>query len=222
MQGLGNAVAPIISAFSWLSDKFGAANVATATLAGVLGAVFLPPLIAATSAVYALGVALATTPVGWILAGVAAIAGAVYLIYKNWDGIAAWFSDTFAKIKDAIKNGLLGAFNFWKKWNLASVMMRSFDSLVDYLTSLNIAKIVGDKIAGITNVLPNWAKNALNIAPAAPSAGAASVGQTAAVGGRSTAHVTVDFNNLPKGASVSTKSSGATFDVNQGYQMAVP
>lgn len=222
VRDLGNALAPVVRFMGWLADTFGGANVILATMATVLGAILIPPLLAATQAVYALGFALATTPIGWIIAGVAALAGAVYLIYKNWDGIAEWFSDTFTKIKSAIKDGLLGAFNFWKKWNLVSVMMRAFDSLVDYLTRLNIAKIVGDKIAGILDVLPNWAKNALNITPSAPAAGAAAVGQTAAGGNRSTAHVTVDFNNLPKGASVSTKASGATFDVNQGYQMAVP
>ncbi|QKC90011.1 phage tail tape measure protein [Mesorhizobium sp. NZP2234] len=55
------------------------------------------PLLAAlasvTAAFITLGVAIMATPVGWFLAAVAAIAGAAYLIYKNWDAIAKFFGD---------------------------------------------------------------------------------------------------------------------------------
>ncbi|WP_139729776.1 hypothetical protein [Aeromonas sobria] len=40
-----------------------------------------------------LGIAMLTTPIGWFIMGIAAIAGGAYLIYKNWDGISKWFSE---------------------------------------------------------------------------------------------------------------------------------
>jgi len=49
-------------------------------------------------AVRALGIALLTTPVGWIIAGITAIAGAAYLIYKNWEPIKAFFADLWGGI----------------------------------------------------------------------------------------------------------------------------
>lgn len=62
-----------------------------------LGAITFGPLIAAVAAlipvIYSLGVALLTTPVGWILGAIAAIAGAAYLIYDNWGAIAQFFGD---------------------------------------------------------------------------------------------------------------------------------
>lgn len=49
--------------------------------------------------------------VGWIaaiIAGVAAVAAAVYLIYENWDGIVAFFTGLWARLKAAFDGGLWG------------------------------------------------------------------------------------------------------------------
>ncbi|WP_455475321.1 hypothetical protein [Bartonella sp. B17] len=37
------------------------------------------------------GITLMTTPVGWIIAGIAAVVAIGVLLYKNWDKIVAWF-----------------------------------------------------------------------------------------------------------------------------------
>lgn len=62
---------------------------------GALALIITGPLIAALAAlvpaVVSLGVALLTTPVGWVIAGIAAVAAAVYLLVENWDAVvAAW------------------------------------------------------------------------------------------------------------------------------------
>lgn len=54
---------------------------------------------AAIAGIRALSLAFLTTPVGWIVTGIAAVAGAVYLIYRNWDSIAAWFGQLWEAIK---------------------------------------------------------------------------------------------------------------------------
>lgn len=48
-----------------------------------------------------LGVAILTTPIGWIIAGIAAVAVGAYLIYKNWDQLGPWFKSTWSKCKAA-------------------------------------------------------------------------------------------------------------------------
>ncbi len=45
------------------------------------------------------GVALFTTPVGWFVLAIAAIAGAAYLIYKNWGAISEFFSGLWKSVK---------------------------------------------------------------------------------------------------------------------------
>jgi len=64
------------------------------TLLGLVGTIFT----AVIPAIYSMGVALMTTPVGWILAAVAAIAGAAYLIYRNWDTVSGWFTSMWSGV----------------------------------------------------------------------------------------------------------------------------
>lgn len=47
-----------------------------------------------------LGVAMITTPIGWIIAGIAALAVAAYLIYKNWEPIKEFFKNLWSSITD--------------------------------------------------------------------------------------------------------------------------
>lgn len=61
-----------------------------------------------------LAVFLATNPIGWILAAIAAVAAAAYLIYKNWDGISAWFKDLWQGIKAAFASGLEALGTLWQ------------------------------------------------------------------------------------------------------------
>ena len=52
----------------------------------------LASLASPVPAVYGLGVALLTTPVGWFALAVAAIAYSAVKIYRNWDGIKGFFA----------------------------------------------------------------------------------------------------------------------------------
>lgn len=90
----------------------------------------LPALGGATAAVWSFTAALLANPITWVVAGVAALAGAVYLIYKNWEPI----SDFFTKVWDGIK----GAFDWYidylkTAWNticdLPSVLKKAFEGL---------------------------------------------------------------------------------------------
>jgi len=60
------------------------------------------PLIAALAgawvAIAQLGWALATTPIGWFLGAIALLAGAAFLIYRNWGAISEFFTNLWAKI----------------------------------------------------------------------------------------------------------------------------
>ena len=47
------------------------------------------------------GTALMTTPIGWIIAGIAALVTAGYFAYKNWDKICGFFSKTWEKTINA-------------------------------------------------------------------------------------------------------------------------
>ena len=68
-------------------------------LTGALFSGLMVALRATMGAIVKLGVALLTTPVGWFVLAIAAIAGAAYLIYKNWGAISGFFSGVWGSVK---------------------------------------------------------------------------------------------------------------------------
>ncbi|WP_431477834.1 hypothetical protein [Massilia eburnea] len=100
---VGDVVSGVASAFRWLSDN----TSATTRVVMLLGVVFAPTIAALFSigtvalplviaGMKALGAAALANPVVLVIA---AIAAGVYLIYKNWDGIADYFSGVWGRIK---------------------------------------------------------------------------------------------------------------------------
>ena len=112
-----------------------------------------------TAAVYALGVAFAITPLGWVVIGIAAVVAAVVLLVKHWDKVvaavraaAAWIWDKALKPAfEGIKTGLAavgGAFS----WLYDVAIKPVFDAI----------KVAVDAVAGAfvwfyqTVILPVW------------------------------------------------------------------
>lgn len=134
----------------------------------------------------ALKVAIMATPVGWLIAGVAAIAASVYLIYRNWDGLKAYFGGLWAGVKAAFeKNWLLGVVEYLLAFNPVRWIADGMNALIDYLTGYNLYEIgggiidsmgegisekwqalvswFGKQIAKFTNLMPDWLKGKLGI-----------------------------------------------------------
>ncbi len=96
--GLSLAVAAVLGPMAIMKLTFGILGV-KGTFLGKAITMLLAPLKWLTLGISRLGMAMLTTPVGWFIMGIAAIAGVAYLIYKNWDGIAKWFSELWEKCK---------------------------------------------------------------------------------------------------------------------------
>lgn len=94
-------------------------------LAAVMAGPLVLALAAAAKAVLALGAAIMTTPVGWIMAAIAAVAGVVYLIYKNWSKITAWLKRIWAPIP-AFFRGL------WQK--VSGVFTGAWNAITAFIT----------------------------------------------------------------------------------------
>lgn len=239
------AVEPLIDGVKWLADTFGANNVAMAAIAGTIALMVIPAIYATITAIYAMGVALLTTPVGWILGGLALLAGAAYLIYRNWEPISRWLGDNlfaplmgalhavgdfFSKTWDTITGKFTDAIAFmvdaWDKYNPLALIRAGIEGLMAWLGNWNLGEVIRDKVAAIASYLPAWLQKKLGIAdiaaaaPAASAAGAAAAGQGAAAAQNARMRVQVDFNNLPKGAKVSSERRGqGEIELNQGYAM---
>ena len=86
---------------------------------------------ALTKAVWGLGMAILSTPVGWILAVIAAVIFAIYMIYNHWDELVAFFKASwefifsiFSKAVDWLKS------NFTEEWNACAKAITWYWELV--------------------------------------------------------------------------------------------
>lgn len=202
-----------------------------------IGVVMAGPLLSSIAAlvpaVYGLGVALLTTPVGWFLLAVGAIAGAAYLLYENWDSIGPLLGKTFAglvKLFAGLSTVVAGLLTFdvatiVDGWTLAFDGLReSVSSLValldkspafkQLLNGLTFNTFAAARGSFLGEELTSGTRNSLNVTrPGGPPGGAS----------QSTAKVTVDFANAPRGTRVTADPSNTTpVTLNTGVSMAAP
>lgn len=65
-------------------------------------------VIGLTQSLWGMAAAFFATPVGWIVAAVAAIAGAGYLLWKNWDRLAGWVKTNLPGVHAAFTSAWAG------------------------------------------------------------------------------------------------------------------
>ncbi|AUR89523.1 TMhelix containing protein [Vibrio phage 1.124.O._10N.286.49.B1] len=82
-----------------------------------------------------LNIVLANPVILAVVAVVGALAGAAYLVYKNWDGISAWFSDMWENIKTTFNIGVefvKSAFS----WSPMGMIIENWSGITDYFSNL--------------------------------------------------------------------------------------
>ncbi len=172
--GLSLAVAAVLGPMAIMKLTFGILGI-KGTFLGKVITMLLGPLKWLTLGIFRLGMAMLTTPVGWFIMGIAAIAGGAYLIYKNWDGITKWFSELWEKCKAPLMAwwDLLKELFSWTPigmliahWN---DIWAFFDTLPDGAVNKGKAIVQGlidgitakwktlmEKVKEFTKYLPDW------------------------------------------------------------------
>jgi hypothetical protein len=107
--------------------------------------------------------------VGWFLLAIAAIAGAVYLITKNWEAIKEFFSNIWARIKGYFSNGIAGIARALLDFNPIILLARAFDALFEWLFGFslldagkNIINSLWDGLKSIWENIKKWFKDAID------------------------------------------------------------
>ncbi|MBZ6064718.1 phage tail tape measure protein [Aeromonas schubertii] len=130
-----------------------------------------------TLGVLKLGLAILTTPIGWVIAGITAIAVGAYLIYKNWDGISAWFASVWEQCKAPLGAlwDLMKELFSWPPIGMLIMHWSDIWAFFDTLPAGAAAKgkaiidgLIGgisakwealkNKVAALTSLLPDWMK----------------------------------------------------------------
>lgn len=220
---------PLRDMASSLSERFGAANVVIGALTLLIGLPLLSAIATLIGAFFNLGVAIMTTPIGWIAAGIALVVYAGVQLVKNWDKIKSALRRLVFYIAERVAAVMEVVLNF------VDVIGFVFSTIFDVITSPFIAAF--DYVA---DLMPDWMKEkfgmdinvggksgtSLDIAQQGPQLMTSSVvhdfqrqfhQMTAAP---AAAAVKVSFENLPQGARVESEgNNGVDLDVDMGYSM---
>lgn len=229
------AVSPIVNVVRALSNQFGGANVLMAGLATILVATLVPGLIAVTTAIWSLTVAMYANPIGLIIAAVLLAIGVfAYFAVKIEDGkfkltefgqsIVDFFKSV-GKMWKGVYDIFAAFFTGLAKWIADGV--RGFIGLYDSIVSgaQRAIEWVANLGRSLVDMIPDWAQNLFGMgggtvtinsnaagAPLGARAAAGAAGQNGQV------KVQVDLNGLPPGSRVRTEDSGFPgFELNQGY-----
>lgn len=193
------------NALLWVHDLFGSWKPVLIGAAAIIAGPLVSALVTLSGAFISLGIAIMTTPIGWVIAGIAAISAAAYLLYKNWDKIWGGIKAATQVAVDAVRG--------------------IFDGLFGWLA---------EKFGWVGTVISKVSGAAASVfgsgegptAMSAPVAAGAPVMGTAAGAGllqttnTNNAAVSVDFTGVPKGTTIApTGSSTAPLSLNVGYAM---
>ncbi|WP_019224021.1 phage tail tape measure protein [Bartonella rattaustraliani] len=163
-QGMSNITEGMKSWFCWLKPLIGEITVFKLGLVA-LGAFIFGPLIASLvvvgEAFVSLDIAMMTTPIGWIIGGIAALVAAGYLLYKNWDTVISFIRklwDSFASLCSNVFNNLL---TFFKNFSPLSWIATKINELIEWLFGVDLMEVGSNLINGLWEGIKNkW--NALS------------------------------------------------------------
>ncbi|MBU0809613.1 MAG: hypothetical protein KKD30_05240 [Gammaproteobacteria bacterium] len=119
--------------------------------AGALLSLAARAIPAAIMGIRALSLALLTTPIGLIITGIAALAGAVYLIYRNWDGIAEWFGGMWERVKAFFDRGIGDIAKDLLAFSPAALLLKAVDAVFELFGARPLSELGREWIGGLAD-----------------------------------------------------------------------
>jgi phage-related minor tail protein len=172
----------------------------------------IPSLTAAGGAIKAFGLSLLASPLLPVIAAVGLLAGAAYLIYRNWGPISGFFIDLWQTVK----------FHTVQAWeSISGVVSDVWGGIVDSVMSAweKIRPVI-DAVRTGMRVLTSPAELVALGATEIQQRFFAEPQRALPAPGGGEARVTVDFANLPRGATVTpARGNSAPLDLNLGFAM---
>lgn len=143
---VGSAVMGILGPWMIMQSLFGTMGGAAimgglAQAAGVIGRVRM--------AVLGLNVAMLANPVvlitAAVVAAIALVAGAAYLIYRNWGTIGPWLAGVWDGIKGLVSSAITAVTGFLMRWTVLGPITRNWSGIVGFIraTMELVGEVVG-------------------------------------------------------------------------------
>jgi phage-related protein len=111
----------------------------------------------ATLAQWGFNTALLANPITWIAIAIGALIAIVILLWKNWDTVSKWLSDSWAWIKDVAKttwDGIKNAFSTAMTW-ISNIAMTVWNGIKSFFTGIwnGIKSMASSVFNGIASFL---------------------------------------------------------------------
>ncbi|AGF74135.1 phage tail protein [Bartonella australis AUST/NH1] len=171
-RGISDITESIKAWFRWMEPLIGEITLFKVGLVA-LSAFIVGPLIASLivvgEAVVSLGVAIMTTPIGWIIGGIALLVGAGYLLYKNWDRVAGFIGKLWDSFVGLCSNVFDELITLFKDFSPLYWIAKKINALVKWLLGVSLIEVGSNLIAGLWegmkskwNALCNWFSDSVN------------------------------------------------------------
>lgn len=107
----------------------------------------------------ATGFSILLGPVGLVLAAIAAVAAAAFLIYENWSGIVAFFQGVWDSVAAAFDRGFVqGVMKALEMFNPVVWIAKGVNELIAYLTGVDLYQVGSEWVGGLADgMVQRWA-----------------------------------------------------------------
>lgn len=206
LKALWKAIQPVISFVARLTEILGGFGNVLKILAVVVLAKVIMAIFAVGSALVGLGITIMTTPIGWIIAGIAALVGVFYLVGKHIGGVVEWFRNLNPVIKLILAPIYLAV-------EAVNLLVMGFKKLMSFAGK----KLIPDSVKTLFGFSSNNKETEQK--SQAKSALKSSLQKTETTVNGS---ISVDFSNVPQGTNITTKGEqGLNLNANAGYAMGI-
>lgn len=117
----------------------------------------------------ALSLALGTVPIGLIIAAIAALGAAVFVIYKNWGSIANWFSNLWTGVKAFFDQGIGDIIAGLLAFSPAGLILKAIDAVFEVFGMRPLSELGAEWIGGLWDgvktkfeAFTGWLKESVN------------------------------------------------------------
>lgn len=123
----------------------------------LFGTSWVPAVLASIRA-FSLALILSGGPITLIIAGITALAAAAYLIYRNWDGLVAWFGNLWRQVKAFFDQGLSDIVLGLLAFSPAALLVKGIDAVFELFGARPLSQVAREWGAGLADGLRGiWA-----------------------------------------------------------------
>ena len=83
--------------------------------------------------------------------GITALAGAAYLIYRNWDGIAEWFGGMWDRVKAFFDRGIGDIAKDLLAFSPAALLLKAVDAVFELFGARPLSELGREWIGGLAD-----------------------------------------------------------------------